>query len=1054
MPASRICIVAPEFIGPYPNGGVGTACYWEAVTLAEAGHDVTVLYTGPTQRGTPEKWEGHFAATAPFRYEDIACSTSPDDLARLTRYEHSCGEARKAELVLAWVQRRRFDLVLFQEFLGHGSRALQARRSGVALAGTRAAVTMHSCRQWIYEGMKRLPTGPWDLAVDFLEKESANLADRVVAPSRHMATWAASRWHLAKPATVIPYCYDPSLAQPPAVVSHAGPFRHLVFFGRLETRKGLHLFCRALVNHPELRQHVEQVTFLGKPNTVEGRPSEEFIAAHMAEIPDVQWKIIGDAGSFEAQAWLAGQRNILVVAPSLVDNLPYAVIELHTRRIPFVTTTIGGIPEIVGEANRHLLARPTESSLAAVIGRICRDGRVTIDYRSGYNVATANAEHVDFVRAMLATPAPRAIAASQQPFQVVVTNADDDAELASVRERVTSVDLETSRARWVRFEDWMDSPDPVPALFIDTRVSPDANCATRLLAALDQPGVDVVTSYFARADGPDKIRVVTPYGRSLETGWRQNTFGGPCFAARPQAFEILASAAVNGSFAFWPAYAAVACRGMSLSVIPTPLYTVTPDALQVGGHAELEAVVHEFHSQMPADLDLGWMLKSVLNSAPAAAGHEAPKPDTNGRALYDLLISIPDDLLATYAGLAPEAETDGFVRDFACVRSRLAEVIARWRTSEPRVFIYGTGQHTRMVLSLYPELGQFVGGFIDRLAIGQFLGKPCVTPDQFRSDMADAIVYSSREFEHEMYARLENVPVEHVLLYRESPPAPEATTAVRLRNRFGHAPTDLAGLSAMNQQPPAWAEGHVSGSDAAFLFEMIAAHQPSTVVELGVASGVSSASILYALDQLPDAEQRVLYSADVRPTCYFNEAYPTGHACLEMYPAPRASWQTAFEMSAAGLGELLPAASVDLTFIDANHQHPFPLLDLLQVTAFAKPGSWIVLHDIDLPIQYPDHQTYGPRWLFQMWPFNKVKCFDMWASIGAVQLPDDFSLLVPFALALLDRPWEQAPKSEDVVLPEVFAGVHAALDARLARAKSERAIQQAVEQAEQAALVA
>ena len=65
--SSRICIVAPEFIGPFPNGGVGTACYWEATTLGAAGHDVTVLYTGPVERETPEHWERHFASTAPFR---------------------------------------------------------------------------------------------------------------------------------------------------------------------------------------------------------------------------------------------------------------------------------------------------------------------------------------------------------------------------------------------------------------------------------------------------------------------------------------------------------------------------------------------------------------------------------------------------------------------------------------------------------------------------------------------------------------------------------------------------------------------------------------------------------------------------------------------------------------------------------------------------------------------------------------------------------------------------------------------------------------------------
>ena len=690
MPIPRICVVSPEFIGPFPNGGVGTACYWEAVTLGHAGYDVTVLYTGPTEHETPEYWERFFTGTAPFRYEDLACRTSADDVTRLSQYEHSCAEERTAQLALAWLRRRQFDLVLFQDFLGHGARALQARRSGVALSGTRAATTMHSCRQWIYEGMNRLPGGPKDLAVDFLEKESARLADRVVAPSRHMAAWAASRWRLAADATVIPYCYDPALAQPPSIVSHAGPFRHLVFFGRLETRKGLHLFCRALVNGPELQQHAERVTFLGKPSTVEGRPSEEFIAAHMAKIPGVQWNIIGDAGSFEAQAWLTRQKNMLVVAPSLVDNLPYAVIELHTRRIPCVSTNIGGIPETVGEANQHLLARPTESSLEAVIGRVCQDGHVTVDYRSGYEVAAANAAHVDFVQSMLATPAPHSAAAARPHFQVVVTNAADDTVLARVRERVISADLETRSARWVRFEDWKDNPDPVPALFIDTRVRPEANCASRLLAALDQPGADVATCYFSREDDPETTRVVTPYGGSLETGWRQNTFGGPCFAARPHAFAALGTATVNGSFALWPAYAAVACRGMSLSVVTTPLYTVTADALQDSGHAELEAVVYQFHSQMPEDFDLGWTLKSALGSV-SSARHEMI-----GQALYEWFSSIPDDLLATYAGLTRKTETDPYVRDFACVHERLTGAVTRWRSSEPRVFVYGAECRVRL----------------------------------------------------------------------------------------------------------------------------------------------------------------------------------------------------------------------------------------------------------------------------------------------------------------------------------------------------------------------
>lgn len=1022
MPTARICIVSPEFIGPFPNGGVGTACYWEAHTLGAAGYDVTVLYTGPTERESPEHWEAHFAKTAPFRYVDMARATAADDIARLARYEHPCAEARTSELVLAWLRRRHFDLVLFQEFLGHGARALQARRGAFALDGTRTATTIHSCRQWIYEGMHRLPQGLKDLAVDFLEKESTCLADCVIAPSSHMAQWATAHWHLATDTAVIPYCYDARLAQARSVVEHAGPFRHLVFFGRLETRKGLHLLCRALIDTPDLREHVEQVTFLGKPSSVDGRPSEEFIATQMAKAPGVQWNILGTLGSFEAQSWLASQPHVLVVAPSLVDNLPYAVIELYTRRLPFVATDIGGIPEIVGEANRHLLARPAAASLAGVIGRVCRDGRLVVDYRSGYDVAAANDAHVAFIGGLLAGPASRAATARNPTMDVVVTNLADDDALADLRERVGDADITTRGARWVRVEEWQGPASGTPALFLDARVRPEAGCAERLFAALDHPGVDAATSYFSREDGGGDTRVVTPLGASLETGWRQNTFGGPCFAANPQAFAAIASATVDGAFAFWPAYAAMACQGKSLAVVPVPLYTVAADALQIGGHAEMEAVIQSFHSRMPSRLDLGWILKSAFREV-SVVRHEPL-----GRALYDRFISIPDDLLAAYTGLVPGAEGDALLCDFAHLHERLGGLVARWGETEPRVFVYGTGQHSRLIFALCPALGRFVEGFIDRHAVSPFLGKPCVTPEMFRDDMADAVVYSSREFEHEMYARIKDARVEHALLYGTSPPAPSAS--IRLQNRFGHAQADRAALQAMYRPPP-WATGYVSGADAEFLADMVAAHQPRTIVELGVAAGASSAVLLYALDQLPLAEARALYSCDVRPTCYFDEAYETGQACREMYPEPRARWHREFEMDARGVRTLLPAASVDLTFIDANHSHPWPLLDLLHVSAFAKPGSWVVLHDVDLPIHHPEHQVFGPRWLFQAWPFNKVKGVGQWVSIAAVQLPDDPARLVPTALSLLTKPWEQAPSMRHVALPPAFAAVRAALEARL-----------------------
>ncbi len=1021
----RICIVAPEFIGPFPNGGVGTACYWEAFTLGTSGFDVTVLYTGPTQAETPDHWETHFAG-APFRYIDlsrwIAREGSPSHLDGMVL---PCPEARIAELVLTFLRTVDVDLVMFQEFLGHGARALQARAAGDALRGVRATTTMHSCRQWIYEGMHRLPSSPADVAVDFLERESSRLADRVVAPSRHMAEWASRRWRLDG-AAVIPYCYDESLAKPRTPIEHAGPFTHLVFFGRLETRKGVQVFCRALAANPGLQRQVSTVTFLGKPSSVDGLSSEAFIAAAMAQVPGVAWTIKGNLGSFEALAWLAAQTNVLVVTPSLVDNLPYTMIELHSRRIPFVATRIGGIPEVVGEANAHLLADPAPEALAAVLARVTAGRPLTIDYRSGYDVSSANTLHVQFVAEALAEPASAVQDAHDVPFSVVVTHGSEE-DVVRLRERVTAVDAAASGARWEGFEDWRSSPENLRAVFLDARVEPLPGLVTRLLEAVAQPGVNVATSYYHRDDA-GQVTVETPLGGALEIGWSRNCFGGPCFAVDAAAAARIVQAMAHGRFTLWPAYAAMACAGLAFTVVPDPLYRVDGDALDAFTHDDVEAVIAHYHSAAPGRLDLGWVLKSAMGSALAGAAG-ARTGDSLGRALYERFVSTPDDLIGAYAALDPAAASDPYVRQLAHLRGRLQEMAARWRTEEPQVWIYGAGQHAKLIFSLCPELGPFVAGFIDRRPMARFLGRPCVTPEQFRHEMGDVILYSSREYEGEMHAAMQQMRVEHVLLYQQSPQAAAATTSSRLQRRFGHAAPDLAAMRAM-YAPPAWATGYISGSDADFLVEMVAAQGPRMVVELGVASGASSAVILHALDQLPEPEQRLLISCDVTPACYFNADYATGQATREMYPGARAQWQLQTDTDARRLSRQLPPASVDLTFIDANHLHPWPLLDLLHLAAIARPGSWVVLHDIELPVQHPEFQVFGPRWLFAAWPFAKVKGIGRWTSIGAVQLPRTLSELVPIALSLLERPWESSLPDEAAELPEALDAVAAALRAR------------------------
>ena len=51
---------------------------------------------------------------------------------------------------------------------------------------------------------------------------------------------------------------------------------------------------------------------------------------------------------------------------------------------------------------------------------------------------------------------------------------------------------------------------------------------------------------------------------------------------------------------------------------------------------------------------------------------------------------------------------------------------------------------------------------------------------------------------------------------------------------------------------------------------------------------------------------------------------------------------------------------------------------------------------------------YGAQWLFERWPFRKIAG----GNIGAIQVPDDRSALIPFALRLMSVPFEIEGKTE------------------------------------------
>jgi len=349
---------------------VGTACAIFAETLATAGHDVTLLYAGPFETGDAAHWCAHYARQG-VRFEVPASPPVP-----LEGTMH----ARTSYVVYEWIKAQAsFDVIQFPDINGLGFYSIQAKRLGIAFQQTYLYVVLHSPTLWHLFENRELVEREEHLALEFMERESIAHADALVAPTNYLLSWAKDwGFRLPRDVYVQPYVSPTgSYRMTSGSDRAAGDERRvseLVFFGRLESRKGLELFCDALdvlAGRGALKGAT--VTFLGKNGRVRHEDGVRFVGRRTAHL-GVPVRLESTMGQAEALDYLRG-RPALAIMPSLADNMPFTVLECLAERLPFVATLAGGIPEMIAAEDRHLaLAAPEPSALADLIERALREG--------------------------------------------------------------------------------------------------------------------------------------------------------------------------------------------------------------------------------------------------------------------------------------------------------------------------------------------------------------------------------------------------------------------------------------------------------------------------------------------------------------------------------------------------------------------------------------------------------------------------------------------------------------------------------------------------------
>jgi glycosyltransferase involved in cell wall biosynthesis len=345
---ARVCIVSYEVVGPSRNGGIGTANTSLAQVLAAAGQDVTLIYSGaPTGAREREHWRRHFDQGA-VRYLELS-------EAGVDSVDSPFVNIRRAwaafELVRKLDEERPFDVIHGPECQGHLMFIAHAKCHGIAFQAAQIVAGVHSPTRWCTEANRQPLLWPSQLADEYMERAAVEASDVVVSPSAYMLTYLRARgWRLPERSFVAPYVRSEAIRRlttsPAAPARPAAPPDEIVFFGRLETRKGLQTFCDALdLLVGEEAANALSVTFMGLATALDGASSDAYIARRAGGWP---WpvRIETSLSQPEAVDYLR-RRPCLAVMPSLVDNSPNTVSEAIALGIPFVASRSGGTSELI-----------------------------------------------------------------------------------------------------------------------------------------------------------------------------------------------------------------------------------------------------------------------------------------------------------------------------------------------------------------------------------------------------------------------------------------------------------------------------------------------------------------------------------------------------------------------------------------------------------------------------------------------------------------------------------------------------------------------------------
>lgn len=131
----------------------------------------------------------------------------------------------------------------------------------------------------------------------------------------------------------------------------------VVYVGELRMLKGVDVLIEALAELGLAQARPVRAALVGS-----GPDREQF--EMLAEARGIASSITFYGPMPAREAFALGR---LLVVPSRAESLPYIVLEAAAARVPLIATRVGGIPEIFGGADEHMVPPDDVSALAAAV---------------------------------------------------------------------------------------------------------------------------------------------------------------------------------------------------------------------------------------------------------------------------------------------------------------------------------------------------------------------------------------------------------------------------------------------------------------------------------------------------------------------------------------------------------------------------------------------------------------------------------------------------------------------------------------------------------------